>query len=405
LPDPIVIIGGGQAALQTVESLRREGYGGALTLISEERYPPYQRPPLSKHFLAGTLPAERLAFRAADYYASHGVDLRLSSRVTEIDRSACSVRTEQGERIRYSALMLAVGARVRKLSIAGADLAGVYYLRTLDDARAIRTALDAAEHVAVIGGGFIGLEVAAVARKLGKQVSVIEVQGRLMPRAVAPVISEFFRAYHGAQGVKVLCSTQVRALHGDGRVRELHCADGNRLPADLVVVGIGVIPNVELARDAGLACGNGVKVDEYTRTSDPNIVAAGDCAEHPNDLLGRRLRLESVQNAVDQAKAAAATLAGRPHAYRVVPWFWSDQYDLKLQMAGLSEGYDRIALRGDQGAHKFSVFYFRDGALIAVDSVNRPADHMLARKLLAAHVSLSPEQAADEGFDLKALAT
>src|SRR5579862_7357776 len=381
----VVIVGAGQAGFQVTASLRADGFDGSIALIGEERHLPYQRPPLSKTVLAGKQQIDSVAFRPERFYHDHHVDLMLGERVARIDRANRQVILSNGSGGPYDTLVLATGARVRELSLAGA-----LYLSARDHAVSLKQRLDAAEHVVVIGGGFIGLEVAAVSRELGKTVTVIEMQSRLMPRAVAPILSEFYREAHTARGVNVLLATEATEILRDRKV-------------DLVVAGIGVVPNLELARDAGLAIGNGILVDDHLRTNDERIFAIGDCADHPNQFAGGRARLESVQNAVDQAKCVAAQMVGKPAAYVAVPWFWTDQFDLKLQMCGLSNRADRVAVRGTLENQKFSVFYFHADRLIAVDSMNRPADHMISRKLLAAGTHLTPEQAADESVDLKSL--
>ena len=378
----VVIVGAGQAGFQTAASLRLDGFDGPITLIGEERHLPYQRPPLSKAFLAGKQTFENTQFRPRKFYDDHRVDLLLGERVREIDRAQQRVVLASGSAITYGKLVLATGARVRKL-----QAADVHYLRDLDDAIEIRRRLDGASSVAIVGGGFIGLEVASVARAEGKSVTVREARERLMPRCVAPVISEFFREVHVEAGVNIVLNAPAMEIPR----------------ADLVLAGIGVEPNTGLAQAAGLAVANGIATDEYLRTEDENIFAIGDCSDHPNIFAGGRARLESVQNAADQAKCVAAQIAGRREAYRAVPWFWTDQFDIKLQMAGISSSRDEAVVRGSPASRKFSVFYFRGGQLAAVDSINRPADHMLARKLLAAEIRLAPAQAADESFDLKSL--
>jgi 3-phenylpropionate/trans-cinnamate dioxygenase ferredoxin reductase subunit len=374
----VVIAGAGQAGFQTAVSLRAAGYLEPITLIGEEPYLPYQRPPLSKGFLLGKQGIESAALRPESFYAAQRIELITGARVQRIEPQFRSVVLSSGARVSYKKLVLAPGARVRTL-----PLAGISYLRTCTDAVELKQRLNAAAEIAVIGGGFIGLEVAAAAAVLGKRVTVFEMQNRLMARLVSPVVSEFFRRVHGEHGIEIRLSSPAP----DPR-------------ADLVVAGVGVLPNLELARDAGLPVANGIIVDEYLRTADENIFAIGDCAEYPNPFAGARTRLESVQNAVDQGKTAAANIAGRNEAYRAVPWFWTDQFDVKLQMAGLSGGADREVLRGDPESRRFSVFYFQRGRLIAVDSINRPGEHLMARKLLASGAVLTPEQAADESFDL-----
>lgn len=399
----IVVVGAGQAGLQLVESLRKGGYAGALTLVGDEHYPPYQRPPLSKKYLAGDFADERLYFRPLEHYAKLNVDLRLDTAVTAIDRAANRVVLASGEALPYDGLALATGTRVRPLPVPGGDLPGVCYLRGIDDAQGLKAKLLGARRVVVIGGGFIGLEVAATARDKGCEVHVVEALERLMARVMPPVVSDFFAALHRGRGVQLHLGTGVEAIVDAAPGLRVHLRGGATLEADLVVAGIGVLPNQELAAAAGLDCAGGIVVDEFARTSDPAIVAAGDCTWHRNVLFADAHRLESVQNAVDQAKIAAATLLGQPQAYADLPWFWSDQYDLKLQIAGLSAGHDHYVLRGEPAAGAFSVYYFKGSRLVAVDSLNRPADHMLARRLIAARVDVSPAQAADTAFDLKSL--
>jgi 3-phenylpropionate/trans-cinnamate dioxygenase ferredoxin reductase subunit len=401
----VLIVGGGQAGFQVAASLRADGYGGPVRIVSAEPHPPYQRPPLSKALLLGKMDKARLLFRQPAFYEAQGIELHLGERVDAIDRETRSVRTASGLVLAYETLVLATGTRVRQLPVEGAGLDGVLYLRTIEESEELGRRIAAAERVVVIGAGFIGLEVAAAARMLGRPVTVLEVADRPMGRVVAPVISRFFERLHRERGVELVMNARIARLEGeDGRVRAVLMADGTHHPADLVVVGIGVLPNVELAQAAGLACADGIVVDEHGLTSDPAILAAGECTSHPNRFAGGRARLESVQNAVDQAKAVAAAILGRHRPYDEVPWFWSDQYDVKLQMVGISRGHDREVVRGEPAGGKFSVFYFKDGRLIAIDSVNRPSDHMAGRKLLSGGTSLTPEEAADEGYDLKAAA-
>ena len=399
----VVIVGAGQAGFQVAASLRGEGFAGTIRLIGAEPHPPYQRPPLSKGLLLGKMEPARLLFRQPTFYAAQAIDLDLGRAVASIDRAGRNVIDEAGTAVPYDTLVLATGTRVRPLPVPGADLDGVLYLRTLDHSGELARRAESATRAVVIGGGFIGLEVAAALRMLGKKVTVLEAADRLMGRVVAPIISAFYADLHRARGVELVLDARIEGLAGkDGRVSAVVMADGTRHEADLVVIGIGVLPNVELAEAAGLACANGIVVDEQGRTSDPAIYAAGECTSHPNRFAGGFARLESVQNAVDQAKAVATSILGRPAAYDEVPWFWSDQYEVKLQMVGLSAGHDLQVVRGDPASSRFSVFYFRGGRLLAIDSVNRAADHMAGRKLLAAGTELTAEQAADESYDLKA---
>jgi 3-phenylpropionate/trans-cinnamate dioxygenase ferredoxin reductase component len=406
--DGVVIVGAGQAGFQVAASLRMEGYEGSIALIGDEPNLPYQRPPLSKGFMSGKQDIEATVLRPLAFYESHRIDLITGARVTEIDRESHAVRLASGGSLRYDALVLAVGARNRTLPVKGADLNGVCYLRTDAEAVEIRQRLQHARDIVVIGGGFIGLELAAAARTLGKSVRVLEIQSRLMPRVVSPILSDFYRDLHTGQGVEISLGVALSEIVGyEGKVSEAVLSDGSVCPADLVLVGIGVIPNIELAYHAALSVANGIAVDEHLRTQDESIYAIGDCADHPNPFADRssggRARIESVQNAADQAKCVAAAIVGRSENYRAVPWFWTDQFDIKLQMAGLSDGYGQVVTRGEPESRKFSVFYFRDGRLAAVDSINRPADHMAGRKLIGAGTEITPEQAADTSVDLKAL--
>lgn len=400
----ILVIGAGHGAGQLLDSLRRGGCEDSITLVGEESWLPYHRPPLSKKFLSGEMSQERLAFRPENFYTRNQIVTRLSCRAVSLDRSAGCVELDTGEWLPFDRLAIATGARVRVLPMPGAALGGVHYLRGIDDARRLQGDWADKQEVCIIGGGFIGLEVAASARAQGKNVTVVEAQGRLMARAISPAMSDYFLKTHIARGTRVLLNAAVEEVLGDnGRVSALRFSDGRELPVDVVVVGIGVLPNQELAADAGLASDNGIMVDEFAQTSDPRIVAFGDCSNHPNALLGRRLRLESVHNAVEQAKTAAASLMGQKLAYNQIPWFWSDQFECKLQTVGLSEGCDRVVQRGNPQAGKFSLFCFRDEELLAVESINSAGDHMVGRKLLVARVYPTRQQAADADFELKSL--
>jgi len=395
----VVIVGGGQAGLEAAAMLRTQGYEGTVTLICEEPHAPYQRPPLSKDFLTGKQEVDRVFLRTLAYYEKQRIDLILEERATEINAGAKLVHLAGGGTVPYGQLILAVGARNRTLAVPGAE--NVLHLRSLDEAETLKQRLAEARHgVAVIGGGFIGLEVAAAARAAGKAVTIIEAAPLLMARAVSPVLSNFFLDLHQAHGAEVSLNTVAAEVRPEAVI--LH--DGRCIAADLVVAGIGVIPNVELARAAGLEVNDGIMVDEYMRTTDPAIFAIGDCTDHPNAFAGGRARLESVQNAVDQARCVAGVITGKPEPYRDVPWFWTDQFDIRFQMAGLSGTQDQSVLRGSIEARRFSVFYFKQGRLLAADSVNRPGDHITARKMLAAGTPLTLEQAADESVDLKQLA-
>lgn len=398
----VVIVGAGQAGVQVALSLRQKGHSGGILLIGGESHLPYQRPPLSKAFLKGEVAAESLLFRSAEALASQGIELRLGETVRRIDRAAKTVALDGGA-VRYDRLVLTTGTRPRRLTIPGADLPGVFALRSLTDAEDLRRAIMGAERIVIVGGGFIGLEVAATTRSAGKTVTVLEAADRVMKRAVAPAVSAFFEALHRRMGTTVRTGATIAALGGPERVETVTLGDGRVLPADLVLVGVGAEPNVELAVDAGLSCPNGIAVDDHGRTADPDVFAAGDCTWHPNPFAGGGFRLESVQNAIDQAKTVAAAILGEQAPYETVPWFWSDQGDAKLQTTGLPIGTDTHVLRGDPEAAKFTVFHLRNGVLIAADSVNAPADHMAARRLVAARAALPPVVLADGSIPLKSL--
>ena len=402
--ESIVIVGAGHAGVQAAVSLREDGYAGAITLLSDETELPYQRPPLSKAFLKGQMELDGLPLRAQKLFDDHAIDLRLGVRALRIDRVGKRVELESGS-IPYAHLVLATGTRARVLRAPGLDLAGVHALRSIRDAVGIRAALGPGKRVVIIGAGFIGLEIAATARALGGEVTVVEIADRPLGRAVSPVMSAFFLDAHKAFGSTFRLGVGVTAILGEeGHATAVELSDGTRLPADVVIVGVGVTAEDALARDAGLACANGIVVDSTLLTSDPAISAIGDCCEFPSAHLGAQLRLESVQNAADQAKTLARRLAGKPEAYAALPWFWSDQGDLKLQIAGLSHGVDHWVTRGDPAERAFAVFGFKDGALRVVETVNRGAEHMAARRLIAANAPLTPENAADPAFDLRKLA-
>ncbi len=405
-----VIVGASQAGLQLAVSLRELGDTGAITLVGAEPHPPYQRPPLSKEYLSGTADGSTLAFRAPSFYADQGIDLVCGERVEHLEllpdgSGAGRARTSGGRDLSFERLALTTGAEPRRLSVPGADLEGICYLRDLDDAMQLRSELGQARRVVVVGGGFVGLEAAAVARARGLEVTVVEALDRLIARAVAPVVSEFYKAAHERRGSTVLLGTGVEGFRGDGgRVSAVVLTDGRELPADLVMVGVGVIPRTELAEQLGLECDGGIVVDRYARTSCPAVVAAGDCTVLPHPVTGEgRVRLESVNNAVTQASTAAATLMGKLEVVPNVPWFWSNQGDLRLQIAGLSTGFDDFVVRGEPDSERFSVLYYRDGRLLAVDAVNAPGDYMVVRKALTQGASIPADRAADAATPLKQL--
>ena len=400
----IVIVGAGQAAMQAVDTLRRRGFAGELTLVGDEPSPPYQRPPLSKKYLAGSVDRERLLIRPAAFFADHAVTTHFGHRVTDIARRERHVRLDDGRVLPYDALLLATGSRPRPLLAPGRELAGVHYLRTIADADRIREECAAGGRVVIIGGGYIGLEVAATARERGMEVTVLEMAPRVMSRVTSPAVSAFYEAEHARHGVRIHCNENVRALHGDartGRVRAVLTEGGGEYAADLVIAGVGVAPADELARAAGLECENGVVTDAHCRTADEAIYAAGDCASHLNRQYGRHMRLESVDNAFEQGTTVALNLLGTETVHDKVPWFWSDQFDLKLIIVGVGAGYDSAIVRGSPATRSFSICYLRGGELVALDSINTPKDQMAARKLIAAHVRPQPDKLADPAIPLK----
>ncbi|MCA3563841.1 MAG: FAD-dependent oxidoreductase [Methylocystis sp.] len=402
----IVIVGAGHAGVQAAASLRDEGFDGSIRLIDAGRELPYQRPPLSKAYLKGEATAESLVLRGEAFYRDKAIDLALGESVIAIDRAERRLSLSSGGDCPYDALILATGARARPLTVPGGDLEGVHALRDLADAARIKEEMSRANDVVVIGAGFIGLEFAAVAAKHGIGVTVLEMQPRVMARAISEPMSAAFQAKHAALGVHLLLGEGVAELRGiDGRVKAAVTTSGRHLPADMVIAGIGVLAEDRLAGEAGLALGNGILVDAHLATSDPAIFAIGDNNNHENPFYRGRLRLESVQNALDEAKCVARNLTGKREPYRAVPWFWSDQADFKLQIAGVSKGLSRLVLRGDRESGAFSVFGFAGDRLAVVESVNRPADHMIARRLLGEGIALSPAEAADPAFELKGLLT
>lgn len=398
-----LVIGAGHAAAQLVASLSQEGWAGRIVLVGEEASLPYNRPPLSKTFLCGEKSAAELLIRPRAGYAKLQVETRLGRRAVRLDRKERHVLLDDGETLRYDKLALTLGGRPRRLGLPGEELEGVCYLRTIDDVERIRRHVTPGARALIVGGGYIGLETAAMLRQLGLEVIVLEMSERVLCRVTAPEVSAFYARVHQEEGVRILCGARLKALHGTGRVREALCESGERFPADLVVVGVGIEPNTELARQGGLTVEDGgIAVDGACRTSDPDIVAAGDCTWHFNRLYGRHLRLESVQNAMDQARVAAATLCGKPMEYNALPWFWSDQFDLKLQIAGLGAGYDELVVRGDIArGRKLAAFYLKDGRVIAVDAVNRPQEFMLGKRIIAAGLPVDKARLADESVPMK----
>lgn len=397
----VIIIGAGHAGIQAAASLREEGFEGSICIFSEDADFPYQKPPLSKGYLDGSQQKPSIMFRSEAWYENNRVELRLGETVHSVDTSNQMLEADSGN-YAFDTLIFATGAYNRGLPIPVTGQEEPLYLRSMKDADRLKQALDqaAVQDVLVIGGGFIGLEIAAYASKSGKQVTVVEYQPRLMQRVLPPLLSEHFAAKHQEYGVKLLTGMGVQSLHYKGRWTAT-LSNGETIQADKIVVGIGVLPVQALAQQAGIRCSNGIEVNEFCETSVKNIYAIGDCALHPNPFAkGQLVRLESVQNAVDQAKVIAASICGKPTTYHQVPWFWTHQYNLKLQMAGLSEGYDELIVRGDVAGDKFSVFYFKEDQLIAVDSINKPADHLQARKWIQAGYTPDLEKLADGSIKL-----
>jgi 3-phenylpropionate/trans-cinnamate dioxygenase ferredoxin reductase component len=402
---PVLIVGAGHAGFQLASSLRQHGFAEPICLINDEAHLPYQRPPLSKAYLKGAGGADSLMFRPDKFYRQQNVEL-IADRAVAIDRVQRRLLLASGTSQQYGHLVLATGARNRLLDIPNANLADVRYLRTLDESEALRLRIASARHVVVIGAGFIGLEFAATARAKGLEVDVIELGTRVMARAVTAEISDFFQERHTAAGIRIQLGVHATSIESDGAdVTGVSLSDGRHVPADLVVVGVGVLPNVELAREAGLPVASGIIVDEQLLTADPDISAIGDCALFASPRFGGSLRLESVQNATDQARCVAARLTGDAKTYDGLPWFWSDQGEDKLQIAGLTTGYDRVVVRGDQEQRSFSAFCYKSGQLVGIESINRASDHVFGRRVLGLNRSIEPEQAADLSFDLKAALT
>jgi 3-phenylpropionate/trans-cinnamate dioxygenase ferredoxin reductase component len=409
--DRVCIVGAGHAGGELALALRQQGCTGSIVLIGNEAHAPYQRPPLSKAYLKGECEAASLCLRQQVVYDRSKIELELNVCVARIDPHAKTLSLADGRTIGYTQLALTTGGRARRLDTADALLAeraaNFHYFRTIDDVLKIRARLTAGARLVIVGGGYIGLEVAAAAVSRGVSVTVLEALPRVLARVTAPEMSTFYEQVHREAGVDVRTGIAVTGFEMSASGEEVSgvkCSDGVVVPADVIVAGIGITPNTELALAAGLRVDNGVVVDEYARTSDPCIVAAGDCTNHPNALTGRRVRLESVPNAVEQARSAAATLVGKQLRHDAVPWFWTDQYDLKMQMVGLSQGYDSIVLRGSMNKRSFTIFYLKDGGIIASDSVNRPQEFMISKRLVAAHSRPDPASLADESTPLKALA-
>ena len=401
----VVVIGAGQAALQTIISLRQGGYEAAITLVGDEAYLPYQRPPLSKAYLSGKMERERLFLKPDAFYTDNQVTLKLDTRADSLDAAAKSVTLSNGETLAYEYAVIATGSRPRLLDVPGRQLDNIFDLRGMANIDAMQPLFVEGKKLLVVGGGYIGLEAAAVAAAMGMRVHVLEAAPRLLARVAEPEISAFYTRLHKDNGVTLVTDSQMTGFVGDNAVRGVEMADGSVIDADIVITGIGILPNIEIAEAAGLTGENGIVVNEVGQTSDAHVFAAGDCTSHPNDLLGRTMRLESVPNAIEQGKAVASAICGAPKPYHQVPWFWSDQYDVKLQIAGVPLEIDQKVLRGDDSTNSFAWFYFTGDKLTGVTAVNRPAEFMAGRMLieksLKGEAIADPAKLADEAMKPK----
>ena len=399
----LIIVGGGQSAAQCVLTLKRNDFKNKITLISEEKHIPYQRPPLSKEYLSDEVTLDRVYMKSKEFYDQNNVEIISSTKVIAIDRNKKSLTLSNTENLQYENLVLATGSRVRKLEVEGSHLSNINYLRTIEEADQLKKYFKLGKKLVVIGAGYIGLEVAAAAIKKGLGVTVIEMDDRVMKRTVDPIISNYFDSLHRSKGAEIILNAALERFEGRKEVEKVICSNGKILEADGVVVGVGIIPNQEIAKSAGLNCNNGIVVDEFGRTEDPFIFACGDCTNHPNPSLNKTLRLESVHNALEQAKTVAFSLIGKPEKYDQIPWFWSDQYEEKLQIVGLSGDHDEIVTRGSMAEGNFMLFYLKKGELIAINSVNNPKEFLISKKLVANKLKISSDVLCDQSVDLKGL--
>ena len=404
MSETFVIVGASHAAAMLAPSLRQQGWQGRIIVVGAETSIPYHRPPLSKDYLAGAKSLEEILIRPAKVYEKSEVEFILETSVESIDRDNKTVRLSNNETLSYDKLALTVGSKVRKVNLPGVDLDGVFYLRDLKDVERISAHISAGANAVIVGGGYIGLETAAVLNGKGMNVTVLEMMERVLQRVTAPALSEFYTRIHEEEGVNIRCGIGVTGFKGNGRVSKVLCSDGSEFSADLVIIGVGILPNMELAEAAGLQVENGIVVNARAQTSDPDIFAAGDCTFHHNPVYDRWVRLESVQNATDQSRVIAGAACGKEMSYNTVPWFWSEQYDLMLQIAGLSQGYDEIITRGDPGnGRSFAAFYLRAGRVIAVDAVSRPQEFMFTKKLIPAQKTVDKLKLADADVPIKEL--
>ena len=399
----LLIIGAGQSAIQCISTLKKEGYSGSITLVGEEEHLPYQRPPLSKGFLEDSLNKERLYFKKLEFFTENKVQLYLGLSAEKLEIDNQKVYLSDNSVLEFDKLVFATGSRVRYLDFPGSELKSIFYLRDLDDAEAIKKDLETSENLVIIGAGYIGLEAAAIAAKKNKKVTIIEMADRVMNRTVDPQISEYYLNLHESYGVKFHFNTSLETINEVSNSLEVVCSDGTEVKADSVLIGAGVVPNIELAEEAGINCDNGIIVNEFGQTNFKNIYACGDCTNHPNKILNKNLRLESVHNAMEQAKTVASSLMNNPMEYNQVPWFWSDQYDHKLQIVGLSGDHDVVTMRGNTNDAKFMLFYTKDEELIAVDAINKPKEFLISRKLVSNKVKIKPNVISDLNTNLNDL--
>lgn len=399
----LVIVGAGQSAIQCITSLRKEDYPGLITLVGEEEHLPYQRPPLSKGFLEDTVSNERLYFKKLEFFVENKVQLKLGTKAEEIDIENNNIHLSDNTKLSFDKLVFATGSSVRKLDFPGKDLNSIHYLRGLDDALSIKKDLKTRQNIVVVGAGYIGLEVAAIAAKQNKSVTVIEMADRVMNRTVDPQISDYYLKLHQKNGVTFKFNTSLKEIVGASNPEKVICSDGTEVKADMVIIGAGIMPNVELAENAGLSCDNGIVVNEFGKTDHANIYACGDCTNHPNKLLNKKIRLESVHNAMEQSKTVASSIINKSIEYNQIPWFWSDQYDHKLQIVGLSGEHDKVIMRGDMSEAKFMLLYTKDEKLIAVDAVNNSKEFLICKKLVANKVTIKADEISNPDTNLNDL--
>jgi 3-phenylpropionate/trans-cinnamate dioxygenase ferredoxin reductase subunit len=399
----LVIVGAGQSAIQCITSLRKEDYPGLITLVGEEEHLPYQRPPLSKGFLEDTVSNERLYFKKLEFFVENKVQLKLGTKAEEIDIENNNIHLSDNTKLSFDKLVFATGSSVRKLDFPGKDLNSIHYLRGLDDALSIKKDLQTRQNIVVVGAGYIGLEVAAIAAKQNKSVTVIEMADRVMNRTVDPQISDYYLKLHQKNGVTFKFNTSLKEIVGASNPEKVICSDGAEVKADMVIIGAGIMPNVELAENAGLSCDNGIVVNEFGKTDHANIYACGDCTNHPNKLLNKKIRLESVHNAMEQSKTVASSIINKSIEYNQIPWFWSDQYDHKLQIVGLSGEHDKVIMRGDMSDAKFMLLYTKDEKLIAVDAVNNSKEFLICKKLVANKVTIKADEISNPDTNLNDL--